>query len=77
MTVVDLQKEIASLEPDAQDHLAAFIVHLRHERDPEYSRELERRLDDRDPKNWVPLEDLEEDLRKRTFVVNYVGLVGK
>ncbi len=63
MTVVDLKRELASLEPDVQDQLAAFIVHLRHERDPERSRELERRLDDRDPKNWVPLEDLEAELR--------------
>ncbi len=63
MTVVDLKREIASLEPESQDQLAAFIVHLRHERDPEYSRELERRLDDRDPKNWVRLEDLEAELR--------------
>ena len=62
MTVVDLKREIASLEPEAQDQLAAFIVHLRHERDPEYSRELERRLDDRDAENWVRLEDLEAEL---------------
>ncbi len=65
MTVVDLQKEIASLEPDAQDQLAAFIVHLKHERDPEYCRELERRLDDRDAKNWVRLGDLEAELGLR------------
>ncbi len=62
MTVVDLKREIASLEPEAQDQLAAFIAHLRHERDPEYSRELERRLDDRDAENWVRLEDLEAEL---------------
>lgn len=62
MTVMDLKKEIASLEADAQDQLAAFLVHLRHERDPAHSRELERRLDDRDPKNWVPLGDLEAEL---------------
>ncbi len=62
MTVVDLKREIASLEPNAQDQLAAFIVHLRHERDPEYSRELERRLDDREAKNWVRLEELEAEL---------------
>ena len=62
MNVVDLKREIASLRPRAQDELAAFIVHLKHERDPEYSRELERRLDDRDQSNWVRLEDLEAEL---------------
>ncbi len=65
MTVLDLKREIASLEPSAQDQLAAFLVRLRHERDPEYSRELERRLDDRNAKNWVPLEELEAELRLR------------
>ncbi len=62
MTVVDLKREIALLEPEAQNQLAAFIVHLNHERDPEYSQELERRLDDRDSKNWVPLGDLKAEL---------------
>ena len=65
MTVVELKKEIASLEPDIQDQIAAFIVHLRHERDPEHSRELERRLDDRDPRNWVRLDDLGTELGLR------------
>ncbi len=62
MTVVDLKKEIAELEPNAQDELAAFIVHLKHERDPEYAKELERRLDDRRPESWVRLEDAEKEL---------------
>jgi len=61
MTVLDLKREIASLTPNAQDEIAAYIVHLRNERDPEYSRELERRLNDRDEKNWVRLEDLEAE----------------
>ena len=57
-----VKREIASLEPKAQDEIAAFLVHLRNKRDPEYSRELERRLDDRDKKNWMRLEDLDAEL---------------
>lgn len=62
MTVMDLKKEIAALKPPAQDELAAFIVHLKHERDSEHSKELDRRLDDRNPENWIRLEDAEEAL---------------
>jgi len=65
MTVVELKKEIAALEPDVQDELVAYIVHLKHERDPEYTRVLERRLNDRNPENWVRLEDVEREFGYR------------
>ena len=57
MTVPDLRKELVALEPEAQDELVAFRVHLRRERDPEYAAEMERRLDDRRPESWVRIED--------------------
>ena len=62
MTVLELKKEIAELEPAAQDDIVAFISHLRAQRDPAYEREMERRLDDRKPESWVRLEDLEAEL---------------
>lgn len=62
MTVVDLKREIAALDPPAQEEIAAFLVHLRHDRDSGYSAELERRLDDRRPESWVRLEDAEREL---------------
>jgi hypothetical protein len=62
MTLVDIKREIAALDLRQQNELAAYIVHLRHQQDPEYCKELERRLDDRRPESWVRLEDAEREL---------------
>lgn len=62
MTVMDLKREIAALEPVAQDELTAFLVQLKLQRDPEHSREMSRRRDDRRPESWVRLEDFEEQI---------------
>ncbi len=62
MTVMDLKREIATLEPVAQDELTAFLVHLKLQRDPGYAREMGRRRDDRRPESWVRLEDFEAEI---------------
>ena len=59
MSVVDLKREIAALEPVAQDELSAFLFQLKLRGDPEHAREMARRRDDRRPESWVRLEDLE------------------
>ncbi|MCP3957007.1 MAG: hypothetical protein GY719_04060 [bacterium] len=62
MTVMDLKREIATLEPIAQDELTAFLVQLKLQRDPEHAREMGRRRDDRRPGSWVRLEDYEAEV---------------
>jgi hypothetical protein len=62
---MELKREIASLEPVAQDELSAFLVQLRLQRDPEHDREMTRRRDDRRPESWVRLEDFEAELAGR------------
>ncbi len=62
MTVMDLKREIAALEPIAQDELTAFLVQLKLQRDPEHAREMGRRRDDRRPESWVRLEDFEAEI---------------
>lgn len=61
MTVVDLKRQIAALEPTAQDELSAFLFQLKLQRDPEHAREMARRRDDRRRENWVRLEDFENE----------------
>ncbi len=61
MTVIDLKREIAALEPIAQDELTAFLIQLKLHRDPEHAREMGRRRDDRRPESWVRLEDFEAE----------------
>lgn len=62
MTLSEIKKEIAGLSPQRQDELAAFIVHLKHERDPQYAQEMRRRLEDPDPDHWASLESVEQQL---------------
>lgn len=62
MTVKDLKREIAALEPPAQDELTAFLFQLKLQRDPGHAREMARRRDDRRPESWVRLEDFEVEI---------------
>ncbi len=62
MTVMDLKREIATLEPVDQDELTAFLVQLKLDRDHEHAREMTRRRDGRRPENWVRLEDFESEI---------------
>ena len=59
MTVIDLKREIAALEPPVQDELTAFLFQLKLQRDPEHALEMARRRDDQRPESWVRLEDFE------------------
>jgi len=55
-----MKEELAVMPQDQQDHLAAYLTHLRHLRDPEFRGDLRRRIDDRDPAHWVSLDQLRE-----------------
>ncbi len=62
MELTALEKEIERRTPQEQDRLAAFLSSLRAKRDPEYLRELDRRLDDRSPDQWLTLDELKHEL---------------
>ena len=51
MTITEIKREIDELLPEHQDEIAAYIVHLKHRRDPSYKREMASRINDNDPKN--------------------------
>ena len=65
MSMAELMREVAALPQKRQNELAAFLLHLRLQQDPAWRTEMTRRIDDRNPKNWVRLEDLEKPLGKR------------
>jgi len=57
MSFESLQKEVATW-PDAEvRQLQAYLVTLRHRRDPGARSKLAAKLDDPDPARWVSLED--------------------
>jgi len=58
MDLEAVEKEVASWAPEEQDRLAAFLTVLRLKRTPDHVQELTRRLDDRNPTNWVSLDEV-------------------
>ena len=61
MTFTIIKREVSALSADLQDELTAFLIHLRHQREPGYAEEMSRRLNDTDPESWTSLSDLKEE----------------
>jgi hypothetical protein len=61
MSMAELLREVADLSPERQNELAAFLLHLRLKRDPAWRAELTHRIDDKNPDNWVSLDDWKKD----------------
>ena len=60
MTLDQIKEELTGMPEDQQDRLVAYLVHLRHLRDPVARQELTRKIDDHDPSHWVSLDQLRE-----------------
>jgi hypothetical protein len=60
MSLEQIKSEMAELSPAQQDHLAAYLVHLRHQHDAATRREITERIDNRDPKHWLTVDALRE-----------------
>jgi hypothetical protein len=60
VSVEQIKAELVDMPQEQQDQLAAFLVHLRHQRDPNVRREITNRIDDHNPANWLSLSELKE-----------------
>ena len=60
MTLDQIKEELTSMPEDQQDHLVAYLLHLRHLRDPATRQELARKIDDHDPAHWMSLDQIRE-----------------
>lgn len=63
--MAEVMRVVADWPRIRQNKLAAFLLHLRLREDPAWRTEMTRRIDDRDPKNWVRLEDLSKSFKRR------------
>ena len=64
MDLSEIKKEIEALDGPSQREMIGFLLSLQMRRDPEWRAELTRRLADRDPENWITLDDAEERLSR-------------
>ena len=62
MSVQELKAELATLSENERAEVSAFLFHLRHASEPDYQAALQRRMDDKDPSHWVPLNELQRRL---------------
>jgi hypothetical protein len=60
MSLAEIKTELAELPHEQQDHLAAYLVHLRHQRDAKTRREITARIDDKNPQQWISPAGLRE-----------------
>ena len=63
--MAELMRTIAELPGKQQNELAAFLLHLRLQNDPAWRTEMTSRIDDRNPKNWISLEDLKKTFKRK------------
>ncbi len=59
MSVQEIKAELAALSENERAEISAFLFHLRRASDPDYQAAVRRRMDDKDPSHWVPLDELE------------------
>ena len=62
MSVQELKTELAALSETERAEVSAFLFHLRHASDADYQAVVQRRMDDKDPSHWVPLDELKRRL---------------
>jgi hypothetical protein len=65
MSVKEIKEQLATLPRQDQDEVVAYLFHLRHRDDPEYVREIGRRLDDKNPKSWLSVDDFDSALDRK------------
>jgi len=60
VSLKEIKSELVELPQEEQDQLAAYLVHLRHQRDAGVRREISSRLDDKNPDHWISVGQLRE-----------------
>ena len=60
MSVQEIKAGLAELPQEQQDHLAAYLVHLRHQRDAAARREISEAIADKNPDHWLAVSELRE-----------------
>ncbi len=62
MSIAELKSEVDRLSPEERRQLTAYLVTRDRMLDPDFRRELTRKIDNKTPDNWVLLEEAEKRL---------------
>jgi hypothetical protein len=58
VSLEEIKNEVVAMPEAQQDQLAAYLVHLRHRRDPEVRKDISTKNGSRDPAQWLSLDEL-------------------
>jgi len=62
VSIAELKAEVDRLSPEEREHLAAYLKIRKQMQDKEFVKELSRKVDDKNPANWITLEEAEKRL---------------
>lgn len=62
MSLAELKQHVLTLAAEEQAELVSFLAERLCRDDPEYRQDLARRIDDRNPDNWVKWSELKKRL---------------
>jgi len=60
VSVEQIKSELAELPEEQQNQLAAYLVHLRHQRNALARKEFSGRIDDSNPTPWISPAELRD-----------------
>jgi hypothetical protein len=60
MSLAQLKDQAADLQPVEQRELIAFLISRQTEKDEDFKRTLTQKIDDKNPSNWVELDELQK-----------------
>ena len=58
MSVADIKERIKTLSIEERSEISSFLSHLRINEDTDYWGRIRRRMADKNPDHWVPLEEV-------------------
>ncbi len=56
-SVAEVIRDIAEMPPEAQRQISAYLLQQRLQRDDTWRREVATKIDDRNPANWLSLDE--------------------
>jgi len=62
MSVQEIKDQLETLPRKEQDEVIAFLFHLRHAEEADYTGSVARRLQDKEPSHWLSPDEFEQQL---------------
>jgi hypothetical protein len=66
MSIEVLKQELAGLAPKERSQIMAYLLSLEDEQNTVYRAALTEKIDDKNPKRWMSLDELDRRLSQKT-----------